>query len=638
MAITVRHLEGPLAGKVQYFGESVEVIVFGRSSKCQVVYPPECGPVGWTHFEIKREDSGTYVASVLEDHFAEIDGVSVASGQLVRSGSVIKLGSPTGPSFDVAIKDSSTERAPEPTMEEILASIRRIITDDDTGQARTQNAAQKARQDDETLESEGEADSQIIDDMIETINKIVRTGRQMLHEIGREPTPEELAEKLAMPLEKVRKVLNIAKEPINLQTPIGDKEDSYLGKFIEDKNAVLPIDAAIQSEPEPVPMAIPMGAPEPEAETHPAPEASMEVASESEATFDLMAAPELMAKQVLVAKQEQWPQQEPEAEFVLHSFRPRSETEATAALKDLLTARSGGDIASPCLPTKADVDLKRSDVVDVSVFGPTSLTVKCQALIQVFLHQLDQREVARALAREADPDATRRGVQTLAVEIARDKRVQVMFEGRGLVVDQEMHSLVWRGEPCSCQFTVTAPKSARIYHPRVIVLVDLVPVGSVTFTLNVTPKQVEHPEIRPQGDRARHYSYAFLSYASPDRAEVIKRAQGLKAGGTDFFTDLLSLEPGECWEKRLYEEIDRCDVFYLFWSSQARASKWVMKEAKYALARRAASDDGVPHIIPVIIEGPPLPKPPKYLKDIHFNDCMLYVLAGIGAEAASGHH
>ena len=83
--------------------------------------------------------------------------------------------------------------------------------------------------------------------MIETINKLVRTSRQMLHEIGREPQPEELAEKLGMPLENVRKVLKIAKEPISLETPIGDEEDSHLGDFIEDKNAVLPIDAAIQS-------------------------------------------------------------------------------------------------------------------------------------------------------------------------------------------------------------------------------------------------------------------------------------------------------------------------------------------------------------------------------------------------------
>ncbi len=82
--------------------------------------------------------------------------------------------------------------------------------------------------------------------MIETINKLVRTGRQMLHEIGREPTPEELAKKLQMPLDKVRKVMKIAKEPISLETPIGDEEDSQLGDFIEDKNAILPLDNAIQ--------------------------------------------------------------------------------------------------------------------------------------------------------------------------------------------------------------------------------------------------------------------------------------------------------------------------------------------------------------------------------------------------------
>ena len=83
--------------------------------------------------------------------------------------------------------------------------------------------------------------------MIEAINKVVRTSRRMLNEIGREPTPEELAEKLGMPLETVRKVLKVAKEPLSLETPIGDEEDSHLGDLIEDKTAILPIDAAIQS-------------------------------------------------------------------------------------------------------------------------------------------------------------------------------------------------------------------------------------------------------------------------------------------------------------------------------------------------------------------------------------------------------
>ena len=83
--------------------------------------------------------------------------------------------------------------------------------------------------------------------MIDAINKVVRTSRRILHEIGREPTPEELAEELGMPLERVRQVLKIAKEPLSLETPIGDEEDSHLGDFIEDKSAILPIDAAIQS-------------------------------------------------------------------------------------------------------------------------------------------------------------------------------------------------------------------------------------------------------------------------------------------------------------------------------------------------------------------------------------------------------
>jgi RNA polymerase primary sigma factor len=83
--------------------------------------------------------------------------------------------------------------------------------------------------------------------MIETINKIVRTQRQIMSEFGREPTPEELAKKLVMPLEKVRKVLKISKEPVSLETPVGDEEDSSLGDFIEDKNALQPLDTAIQS-------------------------------------------------------------------------------------------------------------------------------------------------------------------------------------------------------------------------------------------------------------------------------------------------------------------------------------------------------------------------------------------------------
>lgn len=246
------------------------------------------------------------------------------------------------------------------------------------------------------------------------------------------------------------------------------------------------------------------------------------------------------------------------------------------------------------------------------------------------MHGLGERDAVKVLAQDADPGASRRGIQTLAAEIARGQRVEVMLHGRGLDVEQETQSLTWRGEPCACQFILTAPEDAvgRTFHPRVIVLVDSVPVGSITFALPITEQQEAGSANNLRGDRARRYTYAFLSYASADRAEVIKRAQGLKAGGTNFFNDLLSLEPGERWERKLYEEIDRCDVFYLFWSPQAKASEWVMKETEYALSRRA-SRDGDPDIIPVIIGPPPPPAPPESLKDIHFSDSLIYVLAGI---------
>jgi hypothetical protein len=139
-------------------------------------------------------------------------------------------------------------------------------------------------------------------------------------------------------------------------------------------------------------------------------------------------------------------------------------------------------------------------------------------------------------------------------------------------------------------------------------------------------------ETEMQG-RARRYRRAFLSYASPDRAEVLKRAQSLKVVGIDFFQDLLSLEPGDRWENRLYEEIDKCDLFLLFWSTHAAKSQWVIKETERALARRGATiHDGEPSIIPIVLEGPPVPHPPSSLADIHFNDALRYVIAAVEAD------
>jgi TIR domain len=277
-----------------------------------------------------------------------------------------------------------------------------------------------------------------------------------------------------------------------------------------------------------------------------------------------------------------------------------------------------------------------ADVIDISVFAPQSLRAGGECLVQVFLHMPDQDAAVAAQASETDAASGRRGVKTLATEIARGTRVQIVFEGRGLAVDQAMQELTWRGQPDACQFTAAAPADAagKTFYPRILVLLNSVPVGTVTFAL---PAIIDAPAQATmiRGDEARRYSYAFLSYSSHDRAEVLKRAQGLKAGRIDFFQDLLSLEPGEQWAQRLYQEIDRCDLFLLFWSSQAKASPWVMKEVEYALARRKSSSDGLPDITPVIIEGPPPPAAPDSLKDIHFNDSLIYVLAAVEAQGQS---
>ena len=243
---------------------------------------------------------------------------------------------------------------------------------------------------------------------------------------------------------------------------------------------------------------------------------------------------------------------------------------------------------------------------------------------------MDQRDVSKARARETDPDASRRGTKTLAAEIAHGQRVQILLQCDELEVSEGIQTLIWRGEPCACEFAIRTPKVQvnRVLYPRVFVLLNSVPIGSLTFALKVKIEPAVRGEKGLRGDRARYYNYAFLSYANADLAEVIKRAQMLRAWGTDFFLDLLSLKTREEWLPRLYEEIDRCDVFYLFWSSQAKKSEYVMKETIYARARQASSGNGDPDIIPVIIEGPPPPPPPDELKDLHFNDWMLYVLSG----------
>jgi hypothetical protein len=297
------------------------------------------------------------------------------------------------------------------------------------------------------------------------------------------------------------------------------------------------------------------------------------------------------------------------------------------SISEMRDARIDARVQTPPAPEQQPP----SDIVDVSAFALEGGAAGSEVLVQVFLHRLDDALIAAEQARAADPDAIKRGVRTLDVEIARGQRVDIQIEGRDATIDEPLQSIVWRGEPCACQYLVTLPRTTadRSCNLRVRVLLDGVPIGSLRFALKVSAGLPIDPEsVGIRGDTASRYHRAFLSYATPDRPEVLKRAQALRAAQIGFFQDFLSIDPGQRWERRLYEEIDRCDLFLLFWSKSAAQSEWVLREAELAVARQNASPDEEPDIAPIILEGPPVPQPiPDSLKHLQFNDQLLYFIS-----------
>jgi hypothetical protein len=268
------------------------------------------------------------------------------------------------------------------------------------------------------------------------------------------------------------------------------------------------------------------------------------------------------------------------------------------------------------------------DKVECSVFAPPQATAGISLLVQVFAHCPEHAEHAAEMAREFDEDATKRGFRSLEKIITRGTSLTFHLEFPTLIVDEPIQNLVWSGRPESVQFGVTVPPGRRPGNAigTVTVSINSVPVGHIKFTLKVMHDRTVETEPVPLGDQARAYSMAFVSYATPDRAKVIPRVQMLRAVGIDYFQDILDLEPGARWEQKLYERIDACDLFLLFWSPAARDSEWVMREVQYAMDRKGGDDLKAPEIRPVIIEGPPIVPPPQILSHLHFGDSLAYFL------------
>jgi TIR domain len=279
------------------------------------------------------------------------------------------------------------------------------------------------------------------------------------------------------------------------------------------------------------------------------------------------------------------------------------------------------------------------DAVDCTVFAPPAAAAGDSILVQLFAHMPQQADEVIQLAREFDESARRLGFSSLEVEIPRGSRLQVELALPGLEIDEPVQNIVWRGRAVSVQFAVTVPHAQAPGNliGKVTVYLQGAPIGHIRFKIQITARRLRtatftpppgEPATGPQplGDEACRYKQAFVSYAMKDLNEVMKRVQMLERLHVSFFQDVLDLEPGERWERKLYQHVDDCDVFMLFWSTASKESKWVTKEVQYALARKGGDDSRPPEIVPVLIEGPPVPLPNPELAHLHFNDKLLYYM------------
>jgi TIR domain len=306
-------------------------------------------------------------------------------------------------------------------------------------------------------------------------------------------------------------------------------------------------------------------------------------------------------------------------------LRKRAREKASAAILELLrkTPVNADEADLPAQPDPtAPLDV---DLVECSVFGRRAARPGDTIMIQVFLHLQEQRERASFQAAAMDSSATLIITRTLEIAVRRGARVEVSFAVSTLHVDDPVQSVVWQGDPAFCQFLVAIPEgtNGRSFFPVVRVSVDGSLIGCIKFRISSDQKATElEPAIL--GDYARRYKKAFVSYATIDRKEVLKRVQILQILKTKVFLDMLSLEPGERWERKLYEEIKHCDLFLLFWSQAAKDSHYVLEEAKYAYDRQQESPDREPDIVPVILQQKVLP--PPFLAELNFNDQFSYLI------------
>jgi hypothetical protein len=266
--------------------------------------------------------------------------------------------------------------------------------------------------------------------------------------------------------------------------------------------------------------------------------------------------------------------------------------------------------------------------VDCSVFCPPSCPPGKTLFVQVFVYAPLAREEVKRESIGFDEATKERGFKVLEQLIPRGTKLDFTLAMPGLQIAESCAAVTWRGAPESVAFDVTVPDDLKTgaVVGKVTVWRDGVPVGIIRFKVLIEAGE-RVSDSKLAGEETRRYSMAFISYASENEREVLSRVQMLPKLGIEFFQDIMGLQPGERWKRKLYVKIDECDLFLLFWSTPAKNSEWVMREVRYALARKGGRDEMPPEIIPVPIEGPPPVTPPEDLDDLHFNDPFLYFMA-----------
>ena len=266
---------------------------------------------------------------------------------------------------------------------------------------------------------------------------------------------------------------------------------------------------------------------------------------------------------------------------------------------------------------------KSGDAVLCTAYSPEVAEKDEEFIVAAFASLPDQQAKVEEAAHLIDDELIKRAEKFLNLKAKNGEKISFILHIDGCEIDDPNQTITWQGEVVSVEFGVKIlpETTSKKLLAKLQISVAGIPAGNIKFRIKIDAKD---SQINMENAivEATTYKNAFISYASPDRAEVLRRTQMLSATGISFFQDIMQLKPGELWEKSLYKQIDNCDVFFLFWSSSAKNSKWVMEEYKYAQSLQLKGK--AIEIIPVPIEGPPAPEPPEELSHLHFNDGFLY--------------